>query len=189
VLHNNHLLLSEISLAAVAQKPRHNEVGRDYVTCNLQPATQDNHVRSARGLPIGTRCRIVSALLASVARELASIPAERPRRHLAHHSPTAAGSRSSRSDKSLKRTGHRGSITSPTQLLCTASWPPFPSAHAALTTGRPAAALPGRVFHRLDCTSSGCGNRSWSRSRAIRECVGQATATPQLCGRWRIRLR
>jgi len=23
-------------------------------TCNLQPATQDNHVRSARGLPIGT---------------------------------------------------------------------------------------------------------------------------------------
>jgi hypothetical protein len=186
VLHNNHLLLSEISLAAVAQKPRHNEVGRDYVTRNLQPATQDDHVRSARGLPIGTRCRIVSAFLA-IAGELASIPAERRRRHLAHHSPTAAGSRSSRSDKSLKRTGHRGSITNPTQLA--ASWPPLPSAHATLTTGRPAAALPGPVFHRLDCTSSGCGNRSWSRSRAIRECVGQAMATPQLCGRWRIRLR
>jgi hypothetical protein len=34
-----------------------------------------------------------------------------------------------------------------------ASWPPLPSAHATLTTGLPATALPGPVFHRLDCAS------------------------------------
>jgi hypothetical protein len=35
-----------------------------------------------------------------------------------------------------------------------ASWSPLPPAHAALTTERPATALLGPVFHRLDCASN-----------------------------------
>src|SRR5216683_5913416 len=41
----------------------------------------------------------------------------------------------------------------PHAIAVYASWPPLPSAHATLTTGRPATALPGPVFHRLDCAS------------------------------------
>jgi hypothetical protein len=35
------------------------------------------------------------------------------------------------------------------------SWPALPTAHATLATRRPASALPGPDFHRLDCTSFG----------------------------------
>src|SRR5437870_11048939 len=41
----------------------------------------------------------------------------------------------------------------PHAIAMYASWPALPSAHATLATGRPATALPGPVFHRLDCTS------------------------------------
>src|SRR5712691_4887149 len=41
----------------------------------------------------------------------------------------------------------------PRAIAVYASWPALPSAHATLATGRPATALPGPVFHRLDCTS------------------------------------
>src|SRR6516165_9222817 len=41
----------------------------------------------------------------------------------------------------------------PHAIAVYASWPALPSAHATLATGRPAAALPGPVLHRLDCTS------------------------------------
>src|SRR6266852_1464615 len=41
----------------------------------------------------------------------------------------------------------------PHAIAVYASWPPLPPAHATLTTGRPATALPGPVFHRLDCAS------------------------------------
>src|SRR5260370_8585204 len=41
----------------------------------------------------------------------------------------------------------------PHAIAVYASWPALPSAHATLATGRPATALPGPVFHRLDCTS------------------------------------
>ena len=43
----------------------------------------------------------------------------------------------------------------PHAIAVYASWPPLPSAHATLATGRPATALPGPVFRRLDCTSFG----------------------------------
>jgi hypothetical protein len=43
----------------------------------------------------------------------------------------------------------------PHALAVYASWPALPSAHATLATGRPATALPGPVFRRLDCTSFG----------------------------------
>jgi hypothetical protein len=41
----------------------------------------------------------------------------------------------------------------PHAIAVYASWPALPSAHATLATGRPATALPGPVFHRLDRTS------------------------------------
>jgi hypothetical protein len=44
----------------------------------------------------------------------------------------------------------------PHAIAVYASWPPLPSAHATLTTGRPATALPRPVFHRLDCASFSC---------------------------------
>ena len=43
----------------------------------------------------------------------------------------------------------------PHAIAVYASWPPLPSAHATLATGRPATALPRPVFRRLDCTSFG----------------------------------
>ena len=43
----------------------------------------------------------------------------------------------------------------PHAIAVYASWPALPSAHATLATGRLARALPGPVFHRLDCTSFG----------------------------------
>ena len=43
----------------------------------------------------------------------------------------------------------------PRAIAVYASWPSLPSAHATLTTGRPATALPRPVFHRLERTSFG----------------------------------
>src|SRR5262249_15017717 len=60
--------------------------------------------------------------------------------------------RSTISTVSAPATGlFHGSITH--AIAVYASWPALPSAHATLATGRPATALPGPVFHRLDCTS------------------------------------
>jgi hypothetical protein len=45
-------------------------------------------------------------------------------------------------------------VSTPRRIAVYASWPPSPTAHATLATGRPATTLPGPDFHRLDSASS-----------------------------------
>jgi hypothetical protein len=66
----------------------------------------------------------------------------------------------------------------PHAIAVYASWPALPSAHATLATGRPATALPGPVFHRLDRTSF-CWRLRKSRL-VVRSCVHVVQANIKL---------
>src|SRR5246127_5751747 len=71
----------------------------------------------------------------------------------------------------------------PHAIAVYASWPALPSAHATLATRRPATALPGPVFHRLDCTSFCWRLR---KSRLAKQQCSAATPSPHGFWSWRL---